>query len=621
LTNPLPLTLTLLVAALPGVYLLGRRLTDWLELERDVRRLLAPTAALSAWLVAVAIAGRFTGSFVAGLSIGTLCVALIGMAWTARGRGGHSPGEDRPQGSTPGSSKSMWLSGLLVTLPVAFLTLQSDFFDDYNLIGHRGVVAQFQNGIYPPRDQVYPEYLFRYHYGFNVVAAALTGLFRLSVGAAIDAVVILGFFGSWCLAWRLGERLTPSRSGIWTALGGLASGGAFFWFLGHSDWAQQGAVGIVVGGNRINFPVVMYFFQKPFALGFPLALAVMLAASVPAAEGQGRRRGLLLALLLAPLSLAEVVLFVTIAPSLAAQELAAQRRLSALLPSALALLLAVPLGGVLFTPMPEGHTALVRARSWLGEQAPTEVLLWYFLTTGLILPLGLLGLRGMARLRLFFLTLILGSFAVPLFFEIPRSWDIVKFSTVGQLAAGLAAGCLLARLAAASHRLRIPAVALLVAFLVASPIGYVGYWIREIVRPTPEIGQLLAAQRQAYEIPDWSRLVDWLRRTAPGDGVIFCQNPLLLRQLLFAGLYTAGPSMINPQFGVPEKRVARRQALLDQLPPDPKRWREEGVLWIVTGPGEPLGPIAETWAAAGHARYAAGAGPWRLYRLVSPEPR
>ncbi len=616
-SNPLPLPLTLLVVLLPGVYLLGRRLTDWLEGEPEVRAPLAGMAALSALLVAIATVGRLTHSFVYGLSVSTAGLGLLGIAWTVRRRRHGSESAN----STPGSSKAMWWSGLLVSLPVAFLTLQGDFFDDYNLIGHRGLIAQFQNDTYPPRDQVYPEYLFRYHYGFNVVAAAFTGLFRLSVGAAIDAVVLLGFFASWCLAWRLGERLTRSRQGAWTALGGLVSGGAFFWFLGHSDWAQQGAVGIVVGGNRINFPVVMYFFQKPFALGFPLAIAVMLAASVPPPEGRWRSRALLLALLLAPLSLAEVVLFVTLAPSLAAQELAAQKRISALLPAAAALLLALPLGGVLFTPMPEEGAGLLRARFWLAEQAPAEVFQWYFLTTGVLLPLGLLGLLGLPRLKLFFLLLILGSFAVPLFFEIPRSWDIVKFSTVGQLAAGLAAGSLLARLAAASHRLKASAIALLLVLLVASPIGYLSYWIREIVRPTPEIGQLLAAQRQPYEVPDWSRLVDWLRRTAPRDGSIYCQNPLLLRQLLFAGLSTAGPSVVNPQFGVPEKRSARRQALLDELPADPRRWREEGVLWMVTGPGEPLSPVVETWSASGHARRKAAFGPWRLYRLASPESR
>lgn len=144
-----------------------------------------------------------------------------------------------------------------------------------------------------------------------------------------------------------------------------------------------------------------------------------------------------------------------------------------------------------------------------------------------------------------------------------------------------------------------------------------GHWIREIVRPTPEIGQLLVAQRQPYEDQIWSSLIRWLRRVRP-RGAIHCANPLLLRQLLFAGLYTAGPSDINAQYGVPRNRVAQRQALLEQLPPDAKRWREEGVHWIVTGPGEPLDRVVTGWVATGQARRAWSGGPWSLVRLVEP---
>src|SRR6185436_3513841 len=98
------------------------------------------------------------------------------------------------------------------------------------------------------------------------VAAALTALPRLSVPWAIDVLVIAVFLWSWCLAWALGERLARSGSGGWTDLAALYGGGAFFWLIWRAGWAAEGAVGIVIGGNRINFPVIMYFFQKPFAL-------------------------------------------------------------------------------------------------------------------------------------------------------------------------------------------------------------------------------------------------------------------------------------------------------------------------------------------------------------------
>jgi len=614
-TNPLPLACIALVLALPGVYLLGRRLTDWLDGEGDVRGPVAPVAAVATWLQAVATTGRITGSFVAGLSIGTIVVALAGVAWTVWRRRRGAPPEPAVAGPRR-PSRLMWVSGVLVTLPIAYMTLAADFFDDYNLIGHRSLIAQLQNGSYPPRHQVFPDYPFRYHFGFNITGAALTGLLRLPVGAAIDLIVVVGFLGSWCLAWRLGERLTGTRTGAWTAFAGLLGGGAFFWLLWYSDWAQHGTVGIVTGGNRINFPVVMYFFQKPFALGFPLALGLVLAASVPATGARWRPRAVLLALLLAPLSLAEVVLFVTMGPALLAQELWTERKMRACLAPVAALLLAVPLGGVLFTPMPADTVSLIALRFWPAADPPLGVLQWYFLTTGLLVPLGLLGVRVMPRLRVFFLLMILGSFGVPLFFHDPSSWDIVKFSTVGQLAAGLAAGSALAWLAATAGRWRVPVLAALSVLLAASTVGYLGHWIREIVRPTPEIGQLLVAQRRPYEDQNWSSLVGWLRRARPRDGAIHCTNPLLLRHLLFAGLYTARPSDINVQYGVPAGRVARRQAVLEALPPDPQRWRQEGILWFVTGPGEPLDKVAAGWVATGQARRIATAGPWGLVRLV-----
>jgi hypothetical protein len=616
-TNPLPLACVLLIAALPGVYLLGRRLTEWLEAEPRVRRPLVPAAAAAAWLQAVATTARLTGSFLAGLCAGTLAAGLAGAVWTVLRRGQtRAAAAPAAPALAPRSARPMWVSGVLVTLPIAFMTLQGDFFDDYNLIGHRSLVAQLQNGGYPPRHQVFPDYPFRYHFGFNVTAAALTGLLRLPLGAAIDLLVIVGFLASWCLAWRLGERLTRDASGGWTAFGGLLTGGAFFWFFWHADWAQHGAVGIVTGGNRINFPVVMYFFQKPFALGFPLALAVMLVASVPATDANWKRRALLLAVLLGPLSLAEVVLFVTLAPALAAHELWTDRHWRGIVPAVLGLLLALPLGGVLFTAMPPDTVRLIEGRFWPAADGLLPVLRWYFLTTGLLLPLGLLGVRVMRGLRVFFLLMILGSFAVPLFFHDPSSWDIVKFSTVGQFAAGLAAGSALGWIARSAHPWRRPALFGLMALLATSTLGYLGHWIREIVRPTPEIGQLLVAQRRPYEDQNWTSLIRWLRRARPRDGAIHCTNPLLLRHLLFAGLYTARPADINVQYGVPPARVARRQAVLDTLPRDPQSWRGEGILWFVTGPGEPLDKVAAGWVATGQARRIATAGPWGLVRLV-----
>lgn len=618
MANPLPYSCTLLVLTLPGIYLLGRRLTEGLEAEPAVRQAVVPFAALGPWILAVGAVGRAASSFVVGLSVGSLATGIAGGLWTLRSSRRASPQAPEPQ--VAATRRVMWM-GLLVTLPVAALTLGSDFFDDYNLIGHRSLVAQFQNDSFPPHHQVYPEYLLRYHYGFNLVAAGLTALFRLPLGFAIDVVVIAGFFASFVLAWRLGERLSPGGSGLWTALGGLLTGGAFYWFVWYSDWSQHAAVGVVVGGNRINFPVLMYFFQKPFALGFPLALALMLQASATSPPGDWRRRGLLTSSLLAPLSLVQVVLFVTVGAALAAHAFLEERRLRALVPFVASLLLAVPLGGVLFTALPIEPEPLLRPWLWPAHDDPLMVLVWYFLTTGVLIPLGLLGALGMARLRSFFVLLIAGSFTVPLFFHNPTSWDIVKFSTVGQLAAGLASGTVLARWARIGSRYRSAAVAAVTAMLVLSPVGYFVAWAREVVWPTPALGEILAGQRQPMGTADWTRIIDWLRRTGPTDGVIYCSDPLFQRELLFAGLYTAGPAgPINPQFGVAPARIARRRSLLERLPTRPEPWLAEGVVWMVTTENAPMADALRAWVAEGRAEHAAVAGRWNVYRLLPAEP-
>jgi hypothetical protein len=595
--------------ALPGVFLLGWRLTGWLGSQAQARYLLAPAAAMAAFVTAVGIVGRATASFVVGLSVGTLALSLVGMTWTGMRRA-----PDAPAGSPSASTVRMLLTGLVAVLPIAFLTLKGDFFDDFNAIGHRSLIAQFQNDVFPPRHQVFPEYPFRYHYGFNIVAAALTALPRLSVSWAIDVLVIAGFLWSWCLAWTLGERLARSQEGAWTALASLYGGGAFFWFIWHSGWAAQGPVGIVIGGNRINFPVIMYYFQKPFALGFVLALAILLVASYTPPP-RGWERSLLLAVLLAGLYLVQEALFVTVGLSLTAQELLADRKPRAVLPLLLAIPMAVLTGGMLFSSMPADQAGLLRFRFW-PAQDPAGVLAWYALTSGLLLPLGLLGLLVMSRLRPFFLLLMAGSFGAPLFVDNPHSWDIVKLATVGQLAAGVAAGSALAWLAEKATAWRRAALAAAVILLVASPVGYLAFWIREMVRPTPEIGQQLAAQRDLPRVDDWEKLLSWLRARVPFEGTVYAMNPRLSQMILLVGLNGAGPARWNDlQFGVPQPRIDRRNALLDERPPDPRRWIREGVTWFVIGPGEPMGDTVRKWEAAGQARRVYAAGPWEVYRL------
>jgi hypothetical protein len=273
------------------------------------------------------------------------------------------------------------------------------------------------------------------------------------------------------------------------------------------------------------------------------------------------------------------------------------------------------MGGMLFAPMPAGGGGLLRFRFWPAPD-PAGVAAWYALTAGLLIPLGLAGLFVMPRLRTLFCLLMAGSFGAPLFVDNPHSWDIVKLATVGQLAAGVSAGSALAWLAAKASPWRRAALALAVLLLVASPLGYLAFWVREMVRPTPAIGQLLAAQRDLPRVDDWETLLGWLRARVPFEGTVYAMNPRLSQMILLAGLNGAGPARWQDlQFGVPQDKIDRRNVLLKDRPPDSRRWLKEGVTWFVVGPGEPMGATVAKWEAAGQARRVFAAGPWTIYRL------
>jgi hypothetical protein len=612
------------------VALLAARLTDPVFEESAVRRLVRPAVGLSAWLVAVVVAARFTGSFVIGLWGGTVVTAGLGFVLQLSSKQSRDEPPDRP---APEDWQRMVFSGLVLALPVAFLAIQGDFFDEFHRTGHRSLVAQFQNDVFPPRHQVFPEYPFRYHYGFNVIAAALTGMLRLSVPAAIDTLVIVGFLWSWCLAWRLGQRLTGGGSGAWAALGGLFGGGAFYWFLWFAEWGQHPALGPVIGGNRVNFPVVMYFFQKPFALGFPLAMAVLLAVSYrPRDRARKMARDLSVALLLGALSIVQTVLFVTVGACVATHGLLAERKPKAVLAPAAALLVAVAMGGVLFSRLPAESTELIRWRFWPTANEPLDILAWYALTSGLLIPLGLVGLGIITRLRALLLLLVFGSFATPLFFTNTFApWDMLKFAAVGQFAAGLVGGCALAALAREGKGRRIAAFALLVPLLVSS-FGHLAAWAKELVRPTPELGEILEAESTApLPSEEWGALIGWLRSRPGGYEVVHVDNVVRRRQLWLAGLSISGPAEpIDREFGIPGQRIEARRRLLSETADDLRLWNAEGISLFVLLPrdvqpaepndrliAEPHSPPYARWVASGELREVKRFGYLALYEIVT----
>src|SRR5262249_28264587 len=144
------------------------------------------------------------------------------------------------------------------------------FHDEIPSTGHLSMTSQIENGTYPPRHLTFPELELRYHYGFNLLAAAVASMLRLKVDNAIDVVTLLAWGYSWCLAWAIGEGLVGLGWGAATAAVVLFGGGMPVVSSAKTlAWRLTGFS--AVGSDNLNAPIVSYFFQHPWTLGIPLA--------------------------------------------------------------------------------------------------------------------------------------------------------------------------------------------------------------------------------------------------------------------------------------------------------------------------------------------------------------
>lgn len=595
-----------LLLTLPGIVYLAAGLGRPLRFDRTLYLLLVPVLAAALWIVAVGLAARWTASFEMGLWIGMPALAVLSLAFRRRG---PSPDVETPR---PSPSRWMLASALLTVIPIAVMAFGADFYDEEVPNGHLSILGQIANGEFPPSNVYFPDLPLRYHYGFDLVAAAGTALGHLPIPRAIDVTTVACWILAWCLAWLLGDRLAGRGTGGWTALGALLGGGALPLVALFSDAARGSFVervadsAVKVAGVNLNPPVVSYFFQKPFAMGIPLALAVLLVAREPA-ERWGRRRHLLLAVLLAALSLVQAVLFLGLLATLLVTELR-ERRFAFAAFAAGTLATAVALGGLLFTPLAEGAEMGLRFQLWILHASPGEVLLWHAASLGALLPVGAWGFFLVPRRhRLFTALFVGGNLAVPLLVTYEQTWDIVKFVTVAALALGFLAGLVLAQLSARrSFGARLGLAALLVAVTAGGVIDMTcrTWWSTELVT--------------IPESPEDDAAAGWLQEHAAAGELVYLRRDRH-HQIYYMrrGLHLAGPvDMKALAFGAPRPRIDARHELLLRKPQDLKPYVEAGIRWLVLEQGDStLGRRAAAWEETGDARRLAAFGPLTIYRL------
>jgi hypothetical protein len=576
--------LPFVAAILWGARVATRRAT----LDDLLSRLTAPAVAGSVWLLAVHTIGLLTHSFSRGLWIATIVVGVAAaiLGWSDRRRG--SPLRPLP--------RAMWIPAVVATLLFIPAALGWSFHDELWHTGHQSIASHIQNGIYPPRHGVFPAFLLRYHYGFDLLVAMVGTITRLSVERAIDAVTIVAWFYTWCLAWGLGERLLGTRRG-WILPVTVLFAGSFTPLLALIAPSEtvRAMLGLAkVAGATVNPPLVSYFFQHPWTIGFPLALAALGLGLDRSAGRCAWRIGVLVGLFLA-LGISQIVIFLALLPTMVLVQCvlhlrrAPRESLGWIAGGTATLAIATRLGGF-FAAVP--HSGFdIELHLWSQTGHATSNIVWNLVTFGWTLPLGITGLLILLRRDIALGLVVSGVSAGGLILvnvlRYEHSWDIVKFGTVAMFALGIPSSIVIAQFwTASSHPLARPAALLLLILAALPGVGFLTCFVVSAPAIPPNIffsqpPPIVANDRAA---------IAWLRRQVRAGDLVLCAPELTSHYAQIGGLPVLPIDAGTMGFGFPADVLQRRRAITSRVPMDPEVYRSEGVRWIVAADGSTFVP-------------------------------
>jgi hypothetical protein len=451
--NPQPAWLPLLLLALPGIGFAAHAVNQ-IIFPRDDRPLCTiPAIGLVLALLPTHVLALTFGSLTIGLTVAWSVVGVLGYAWLAR--------HWREVRSAVSLEQAGWARRLgiaaLATLPIVLPTILANFSDEANFNGHHAIIAHLQNGTYPPRYLYEPSLPLRYHYGFDLAGAILTGLLRVRLDHAIDLLTIALWPCMFLLLWRVGEHVGGRRAGLLVALTVCFSGG---WPLITRLGPPCGLC--TINGLRINPPFVHYFFQHPWSLGVPIFCLVVLQRAARSRIGNQMLGLAALVCSLSLLSLAHAVLFIATVVALGMTEAWTAVRLRAL--TAVTVLLGLgasvvcakllggffasgefpPAGGILDTGF--------SLREFSGSDAILGQIQWNLASFGALLVLGSVGLLRVTHEKRFLAILAGLTLIIANLLRYRYSWDIVKFATVSFLTLAIGAGVALSDLASWADR-------------------------------------------------------------------------------------------------------------------------------------------------------------------------
>lgn len=514
-----------------------------------------------------------------------------------------------------------WLLALaLATALVAIVTVRYSIFDEVRLQGHIPVVEAMLRGRFPPAYIAFPDVDFRYHYGFNVLAALASLAFGAKGYVGIDALTIF----CWA-AFAVNLLLLFSRLGI--ARGGWALAFCFTVLSGGMSWLlvakHDGGTGMLfqlpnwqqmfIFGRVIHPSFIMYFFQHPISLGLLFFLG-MLACFQRWAETGERRAYWTGVFLLGAMSLAQVMLFATSLAALGVvfavrffrPEIPKARNCLAGLGVLLgALALALALGGF-FQWSPGAESQPLRF-TWPPGYLRNEFyargrpiawwqgLTWYFSGFGLALFwIPLAWWRALRATRIFPVLFLLAfgaiSAAIPHFFQYAFSWDIVKwffaFEFSGRILAAWAFWPWVARGAA-----RQALAWALVLFGMVTPLRFLG----ELAFRSGASFTRAELRVAGYRRPEWrgafAALTQRMIAAPENYGMVWGSSSTSVSLAMATGFPMAQLDFNTVAMPVGRQRIADRQAVLKTLAENPSRplLQELGLRWIVFSCAEAKG--------------------------------
>jgi hypothetical protein len=630
--NPQPIWLVLLLLAFPGVVLSACAVNS---------TIFPPEGRPLSTIPAIVLVLALLPTHFLALAFGSLNIGVV-TAWTIIGLAGYAWSGYHWQNFrfTLGSERTRKLAiALISSCLIVAPTILLNFHDEDGFNEHHAIIANLQNGTYPPRYLYDPILPLRYHYGFDLAASIVTGVLRVRLDHAIDIMTLVLWPCMFLLLWRIGNHFGGKRAGLFVTVAICsASGWPALCTSEFADsiplWykvASQLAGFCKVGNLAINPPFISYFFQHPWSIGIPIFCLVILQRAAIPRLGDPRLSVAMMVCSLSLLSLCEVVLFISTVVALGICEAWRLSRDHAhasvwmLLAVGLSLL-GAKLAGGFFTFWPASQAGTFFAgnfglHEYSGVRAVVMQAQWDAATFGALLILGIIGMLQAERDRMFLVALAVFPFFILHVIQYRYTWDIVKFATVTTISLAIGTGITLSRLwDSASGRVRTGAfalVALLAGLGVLYPILIVPLRHRD-----PNFRMIRPYLSREYPIDqDNANAISYLRTHMGPEDIVFRSDEKSQSYATWGGLPTQNsvhPAQTedNDQYGLGPTKFLARKDLSRVSPSWLDRLSAERIGWLVTDPEDTaVNKLLETPASVGRAILRAQYGHVRVYRI------